>query len=203
MRSGSPTCAPRLSSSIIPELRAASFCAPTVTRFGKTFRRFLTVCSSATGMRTSPCLCLSPKAFFRKKRIMLRVSPLSAHGLRSAAARSFRSVCASARRRRRCSAIIGATLFIRGVICPCFITSGAPCSAGRKRPVRSCAAVSFSGRRGILSTPPRQKLVRRLCTSSRSMLTSARIIWPCLLSAATRPIRRSLPVLSTPTPSSV
>ena len=61
-------------------------------------------------------------------------------------------------------------------------------------PARSCAAASSSGRRDTPCTPLRKRRARRRCRCSRSMPTPASRSWPCPLSAATRPIRRSSPV---------
>ena len=52
----------------------------------------------------------------------------------------------------------------------------------------------FLCRRGTPCTPLRKRRARRRCRCSRSMPTPASRSWPCPLSAATRPIRRSSPV---------
>ncbi len=67
---------------------------------------------------------------------------------------SWRSAWPSAPPLRPCSATTGTASFRPTASSPCSITSGAPSSAGRKRPVRSCAAASSGGRRVTPSTRP-------------------------------------------------
>ena len=51
-------------------------------------------------------------------------------------------------------------IFTPTVICRRYTTSGAPLSAGKRQPVRSCAPESSCGRRVILHTLPQKKQKR-------------------------------------------
>ena len=65
--------------------------------------------------------------------------------------------------RRRCSASITQRSFAPGAICRSCTTSGARLSAGKRPPVRSCAAVSSGGRRATPFMLPLRRLWKRLC----------------------------------------
>ena len=105
------------------------------------------------------------------------------------------------RRARRSSARCTPSGCRAGATCRSNTTSGAPSCAGRRRPARSCARPSSSGRRVTPSTPPPRRRRRRRCRCCTFTATSARRTSQFRFTAARRAKRKSLPARARRIPS--
>ena len=102
---------------------------------------------------------------------------------------------------KRSSVIFMRRMCIPIKICPDFTTSGAAWSGGRRKPVRSCAPVNSSGRRGTPFTRRRgrRKSARSKCCRFTPISVSR--IWRCRPLRGRRRKKKNLPERSIPTPS--
>ena len=164
---------------IIPVFADAWFCALTATPFGRIFRRFLTRASKKPVTKTYICQCSFRKACSRKKKTTSKASLRRLHGLPSAAASSFKSVCACVQLPKPCSATTMQKLSNPTATCLSSITSGATSAVGRKPLVPSYAPWNSSGRRVTPCTKPQRRPLRRPSVCSTSMRMSAKRTLPC------------------------
>ncbi len=80
LQNGIPIFAKKQSLLNIQALRAAWLYGHTAMLSGKIFRKSLILCLKLQGMKMFVCLCLYLKAFYRRRKIMLRASLLNVHG---------------------------------------------------------------------------------------------------------------------------